>query len=135
MDLTVLVKSLESGQFEASALEMPAYRVEAESRESAINALKNVLLDQVKDVEVLSLRLPVPVSPTVENPWQKLFGIFQDDPYFDEVVEIIQAEREALGDEEIDPAYYMPKVLNKLPVTLKPAAKQVDSAYTKPQDS
>lgn len=109
MELTLLVKSLESGQFEASVLELPAYRVKAASREGAIDGLKTALLEQIKDAEVLSLSLPVTASPLVENPWKNLFGLFQDDIYFKEVLEIIRAERDALGDEEIDPAYYMPQ--------------------------
>jgi hypothetical protein len=46
------------------------------------------------------------VEPNLTNPWMKLFGLFKDDPYFDDVVNIMQAERDTLGDEEIDPAYY-----------------------------
>jgi hypothetical protein len=38
----------------------------------------------------------------------KMFGAFKDDVYFDQVMDIIIAERDALGDDEIDPAYYMP---------------------------
>ncbi|MBE9013093.1 hypothetical protein IQ250_23110 [Pseudanabaenaceae cyanobacterium LEGE 13415] len=105
MDLTLLVKWLESGQYEASVFEMPSYRVKAESRESAIESLKTIILDQIKDVEAVKVNLPIPSS--AHNPWKNLFGIFQDDVYFKEVVEIIQAEREALGDEDIDPGYYM----------------------------
>jgi hypothetical protein len=109
MNLTLLVKSLESGQFEASVLELPAYRVEAASKESAIDRLKNTLLIQVKDAEVLSLQLPIAVSTAVNNPWKNLFGIFQNDTYFQDVIDILQAEKDALSDEEIDPAYYMPQ--------------------------
>jgi predicted RNase H-like HicB family nuclease len=108
MDLTLLVKPLESGHYVASVLELPAYRVEAESRELAIDLLKDTLLNQVKDAEISSLKLPIAVSPSAENPWKDLFGIFRDDIYFKEVVELIEAEKEALGDAEIDPAYYMP---------------------------
>lgn len=114
MDVTLLVKSLRSGHFEASVLELPAYRVEAESRESAIEGLKNALLNQIKDAEVVLVSLPIharrdeesPASLPAKNPWKNLFGFFQDDDYFQEVVEIIQAERNGLGDEEIDPDYY-----------------------------
>jgi hypothetical protein len=116
MDVTLLVKSLESGQFEASVLELPAYRVEADSRELAIAGLKNALLNQVKNAEVVLLSLPISAKRSSEgtavlssdrNPWKNLFGIFRDDVHFQEVVEIIQAERDALGDEDIDPAYYI----------------------------
>jgi hypothetical protein len=117
INLTSLVNSLESGQFEASVLELPAYRVEADSRELAIAGLKNALLNQFKDAEVVLLSLltnaertpeGTPVLSSNTNPWKSLFGIFRDDVYFQEVVEINQAERDALSDENIDPAYYMP---------------------------
>jgi len=107
MNLTLLVKSLESGQFEASVFEIPAYRVKAESRESAIEGLKSILLDQIKDVEAVKVDLQL--STSAHNPWKNLFGILQDDIYFKEVTEMIQAEREALGDEDIDSAYYLPQ--------------------------
>jgi hypothetical protein len=47
--------------------------------------------------------LPAPEK----NPWVEMFGAFKDDVYFDEVMAIIQADRDALGDDELDPAYYM----------------------------
>lgn len=109
MDVTLLIRLLESGHFEASVLGLPACRVEAESRELAIADLKNALLNQIKDAEVVSLRLPIAVSSPTENSWNNLFGIFRDDVYFEEVVELIQAERDALGDAEIDPGYYLPE--------------------------
>ncbi|BAU11891.1 hypothetical protein LEP3755_24150 [Leptolyngbya sp. NIES-3755] len=105
MNLTLLVKSLESGQFEASVFEIPSYRVKAESRESAIEDLKRMVLEQVQDSEAVKVNLPIPAL--ARNPWEKLFGLFQDDLYFKEVIEIIQSERDALGDEDIDPTYYM----------------------------
>lgn len=57
----------------------------------------------------LYISAPIEGSALGENSWKDLFGIFKDDAYFQEVVEIIQAEREALGDEEIDSAYYEPQ--------------------------
>jgi hypothetical protein len=50
---------MQSGQVEASVLELPAYRVEAESRESAIASLKTTLLDRIQDAEALSWQFPI----------------------------------------------------------------------------
>ncbi len=102
MNLTMLVKTLDSGQVEASVLEFPGYRIEAASRDVAIERLRSTLIDRLQDTELFPFEIPVNLA----NPWMKLFGLFKDDPYFDEVVNIIQAERAALGDEEIDAAYY-----------------------------
>jgi hypothetical protein len=102
MNLTMLVKQLDSGQVEASVLEFPGCRIEASSRDIAIDQLRTTLIDRLQDTELLPFEIPV--NPV--NPWMKLFGLFKADPYFDDVVNIMQAERDALGDEEIDPAYY-----------------------------
>jgi hypothetical protein len=102
MNLTMLVKTLDSGQVEASVLEFPGCRIEASSRDIAIDQLRTTLIDRLQDTELLSFDVPINLS----NPWVKLFGLFKEDPYFDDVVNIMQAERNALGDEEIDPAYY-----------------------------
>jgi hypothetical protein len=107
MDLTLLVKTMPSGQVEASVLEIPSCRVQSDTRDSAIAALKSSLVTEMQDTEVLDWKLPLDRSPT-PSAWQNMFGAFKNDTYFDEVMEIIQAERDALGDEEIDPAYYMP---------------------------
>jgi hypothetical protein len=110
MNLTLLVKTLESGQVAASVLELPGYQVEAESKEAAIDRLKTTLMDQLQDVEAMSWEVPVELPSAATNPWLRMFGAFKDDVYFDEVMEIIQAERDALGDDELDPAYYMPEL-------------------------
>jgi hypothetical protein len=65
-----------------------------------------LLIDQLQDVEAMPWQLPVDLSAPETNPWVKMFGAFKDDVYFDQVMDIIQAERDALGDDEIDPAYY-----------------------------
>ncbi len=106
MNLTLLVKTLESGQVAASVLELPGYRVEAESKELAIDRLRITLLDNLKDAEALPWQVAVSLPSLSENPWKNLFGLFKDDRYFDEVLDIIQAERDSLGDEELDPEFY-----------------------------
>lgn len=106
MDLTLLVKSLESGQFEASVLEIPSYRVKAGSKELALDELKTTVLQQFQDAEALIWQLPI--KPTEENPaWLKFAGIFENNADFAEIVKEIQAAREALGDEEIDESEYL----------------------------
>jgi hypothetical protein len=107
MDLTLLVKTMPSGQVEASVLEIPSCRVQSDTRDSAIAALKSSLVTEMQDTEILGWKLPLDRTPT-PSAWKTMFGAFKNDIYFEEVMEIMKAERDALGDEEIDPAYYMP---------------------------
>ena len=86
MNLTTLIKTLDSGPVEASVLEFPACWIEVSSREIAIDP---TVIDRLQDTELLPLEIPVNVA----NPWVKLFGLFKglfkDDPDFDEVVNIL----------------------------------------------
>jgi hypothetical protein len=106
MDVTLLVKSLKSAHFEASVLELPAYRVEAESRESALATLKKTLLEQVQDAEALTWKLPV--NQSEEQPsWLRFAGMFKNNADFAEIVEEIQAARDAWRDEAVDESEYL----------------------------
>ena len=107
MDFRLLVKTMPSGKVEASVLEIPSCRVQADSRDSAIAALKSNLVTEMQDIEILDWKLPIDrsLSPSA---WKNMFGAFKSDIYFEEVMDIIQAERDALGDEEIYSAYYLP---------------------------
>lgn len=109
MNFTLLVKTLESGQVQASVLELPAYRVQSDSKAAAIANLKAALLEQVQGAEILNWQFQMDLPLSSDTSFGKLFGLFQDDPYFEEVLDIIQAERDTFGDEELDPAYYLPR--------------------------
>ncbi len=106
MNLTLLVKRLESGRVTASALEFPGYRVEAASQEAAIESLRTTLIDHLQDAEAIPWQIPVNLPSLSTHTWKQLFGLFKDDAYFEEVLDIMQADRDALGDEELDAAYY-----------------------------
>jgi len=100
-----LVKATDSGRFEASVLGLPACRAEAASRELALATLKTTLLQQVEGAEALVWQLPV---NNVEKPpaWLTFAGIFKDNTDFAEIVEEIQAARNAGGDEAMDESEY-----------------------------
>ncbi len=105
MNITLLVKTMQSGQVEASVLELPAYRVEAESRESAIASLKTTLLDKIQDAEVLSWQFPIKASASPG--WMKFAGVFDGNADFADIMDEIQADRDAWGDEEMDESEYL----------------------------
>jgi hypothetical protein len=64
-----------------------------------------LLVKTLESVQVAASVLELP-APAI-SPWVKMFGTFKDDVYFDQVMAIIQADRDALGDDELDPSYYM----------------------------
>jgi hypothetical protein len=113
IEVTLVLTRQASGKVAASVLEIleiPNCHVEAETRETAIADLKILLAQRLQNVEMVPVRIPLSHPLPASNPWSELSGVFKDSQYFGEVIEIIQAEREKLGDEEIDSSFYMPKL-------------------------
>jgi hypothetical protein len=106
--VTLMLEPQSSGTIVASAVEFPDCRVEAGTREAAIALLSDQLQAQLDHVEFVPLSLSLRDQPQAESPWKPLFGLYKDVPAYEDVMAIIQADRDALGDEDIDPGFYMP---------------------------
>jgi predicted RNase H-like HicB family nuclease len=106
LKLNVLLENKEDGIISASALEFPAYKVEAASRQEAFEALQQLLDSHLKKAEIVPLEIEVSYAQPSENPWVRFAGIFKDDPYFKEIADAIRAERESDDDSEVDPSLY-----------------------------
>ena len=81
---------------------------QGETIEAAFEGLKiatQLYLESFPMPEI-SLRFMTNMEVTMFTAWRNLFGLFKDDRYFDEVLDIIQAERDSLGDEDLDPEFY-----------------------------
>jgi hypothetical protein len=108
LKVNIVLQEKEGGGTIASFLEIPAYRVEAATREQAIDALKQLMSQQLEKSETIPLEIPVPNNSS-ENPWIKFSGIFKDDPDFAQIAEEIRTERLFDDESEIDPSVYMPR--------------------------
>jgi hypothetical protein len=113
LKMTLSLQTLDSGRILATVLEISDCHVEAETREEAIAAVNASLQERFSQVELLAIEVSIlpsdatsaPVNPT-NQPWMEFAGIFKDDPYFERVLQTIQSERDANGDEEIDASEY-----------------------------
>jgi hypothetical protein len=106
--VTLMLEPQASGRFVASAVEFPAFRIEAATEAEAIGQLQRSLSEHVAHTKVMPWVISVPqVDDAVVPPtWAKFAGIFRDNPMFDEVMESIQADRDAWGDEPMDVSEY-----------------------------
>jgi hypothetical protein len=106
--VTLMLEPQASGRFVASAVEFPAFRIEAATEAEAIGQLQRSLSEHVAHTKIMPWVMSVPpiegeiVVPT----WAKFAGIFRDNPMFDAVMESIQADRDAWGDEPMDVSEY-----------------------------
>lgn len=106
LKLNVLLEDKEDGMITASALEFPAYKVEATNRQQALEALQQLLGSHLEKAEIVPLEMEVSYAQVAQNPWVRFAGIFKDDPYFKEIADAIRSERESDDDSEVDPSLY-----------------------------
>ena len=87
-NISVLLEKHQSTGFLATALGIPNCVAQGETRETAIDHLRKLLIQQ----------FPTPIALEIydEHPLVKLSGIFQNDPEFPALLEFIEADRHAL---------------------------------------
>jgi predicted RNase H-like HicB family nuclease len=105
-EVTLLLEPQTSGRFIASVMELPGCRVEADTRAAAIVLVQSQLQEYLKQVELIRVALPSEFEARKPDPWDKLFGVFKDDPDFAEIAAEIRASRDVDDDSEVDPAVY-----------------------------
>jgi hypothetical protein len=108
--VTLMLEPQASGRFVASAVEFPAFRIEAATEAEAIGQLQQSLSEHVAHTKVMPWVIPVqPIDDAVvtKPAWTKFVGIFEDDADFAAIVDAMRAERESNDESEIDPAYYL----------------------------
>lgn len=94
MSTTVILKKYGSNGYTATAPSMPGYQGKGETREAAMQSLKEAIENPPIEVEVTSMEINVPTQEEHENPWLAMAGIFADDPELMPMLEEIYAERD-----------------------------------------
>jgi hypothetical protein len=93
--VTLQLEAHPSGKIAASAIEFPDCRVEATTREEAISKVQAAILERLSHVETIPWDVPIPFTDSVEN-----------NSAFEDIMNKIQAERDAWGDEDMDVSEY-----------------------------
>ncbi|MGF1521917.1 MAG: hypothetical protein ACFBSF_06290 [Leptolyngbyaceae cyanobacterium] len=89
--LSVLLESTADGQTTATVLGLPSFKVIADTRQSALQKIRQLLDEHLANTEVVA----IPISATNEdNPWRKFGGVFKDDADFELIAQAIAAERQ-----------------------------------------
>jgi hypothetical protein len=118
ISVTLMLEPQASGRFVASAVEFPAFRIEAATEAEAIAELQRSLSEHVAHRKVMPWVIAVPPltlgrSETIDGvigkkpAWTEFVGIFENDADFAAIVDEMRAERESDDESEIDPAYYL----------------------------
>ncbi|MEC4805377.1 MAG: hypothetical protein SAJ12_12680 [Jaaginema sp. PMC 1079.18] len=94
----VLVEYQTPERVKASILGWSECQAEASTKEEALQQLQEIVTQQLRDREIVSLEIEVPKTPS-EHSWMQFAGMFKDDPDFDELLEFIAEDRRQLDSE------------------------------------
>jgi predicted RNase H-like HicB family nuclease len=98
MDIPVLIEPIAGNGFRARGCEPLALVAEGATREEALQKVREQLQERLQaGAQIVPLDVP-----SQENPWVKFAGMFKDDPYFAEVIDIMAEERRLVDE---DPNY------------------------------
>src|SRR5436309_478721 len=91
VEIPVLIEPVAGNGYRAKSGEPLPLSAEGATRDEALRKLRELLQQRLHGgAEVAAVEVPGPAAP---NPWVEFAGMFKDDPYFDEVVEIMAENR------------------------------------------
>ena len=97
LNYSVLVEAKEGG-YQATVWGLPDCQVFAQTREDALNNLRELVNTRLQSVEIVTQKID---ASKTEHPWMKFAGMFKDDPMFDEVLAHIDEYRREIDAEII----------------------------------
>ncbi len=89
----ILIETPKSGGYRATALGLPNCRAKGETRELALQNIRQLLTTRLSQSEIVTLKID---SPQPEHPWMQFAGMFQNDPQFEDMQADIQAYRQEI---------------------------------------
>ena len=96
MKIPILIEVTEDHRFRATGGEPFAAAVEGDTPEAALDKMRRGILERMaQGGRIAALDLP-----GGSNPWHQVFGMFQDDPLFDEWQQAINDNRRIVNDSE-----------------------------------
>lgn len=91
MEIPVLIEPVAGNGYRAKCGEPLPITAEGRTRDEALANLRRLVEQRVAaGAEVAAMSVP---AKNVANPWAGFAGMFKDDPYFDEVVDIMAENR------------------------------------------
>lgn len=97
MNLTVLIEQIDHQRFRAATGEPISLAAEGDSREEALERLRQLAEERLADAELVVVEMPGVERP---NPWTSFAGIWKDRTDMDEFVEAIQEYRREIDELE-----------------------------------
>jgi hypothetical protein len=100
MRYQIFVQHQANNGFVAAVLGIPDCIAEGQTEEEAIANAKASLSSRLAQGKIVSVELEDLTGKTTGNPWLESFGVFKDDPTFDDFLEKIAEYRRQVDEEE-----------------------------------
>jgi predicted RNase H-like HicB family nuclease len=100
MTFQIFVQSRPEQGYVASVVGIPDCVAEGETKEEAVAKAKEVLSRLLTQGELVSVEIENVLHTQPDNPWLKVFGMFKDDPTWDDFQASIEEYRRELDAEE-----------------------------------
>jgi predicted RNase H-like HicB family nuclease len=97
MQYQVLVQSDPEKGYVSAVLGIPDCVAEGRTKEEAVANAKTALAERLAQGEVVTIEVE---TPQAAHPWLKYFGMWKDDPTFDDFLAEIEAYRREVDAEE-----------------------------------
>jgi predicted RNase H-like HicB family nuclease len=99
MQYQVLVQNPSQSRFVASIVGISGVMAEGDTEEEAVARVKTALEAQLATAKLVTIEVSQPGNFSID-PWLKHFGIFADDPTFDDFLEEVEAYRQQRNAQE-----------------------------------
>ncbi len=100
MQYQVFVQHHANNGYVAAVLGLPGCLAEGKTKEEAIANAKASLQSHLAQGEVVTVEIEASAKPEIGNPWLDSFGLFKDDPTFDDFLEKVADERRKTDEQE-----------------------------------
>ena len=91
----ILIETPKSGGYRATAVGFPNFRAKGETRELALQNIRQLLIARLSQSEIVTLKID---SPQPEHPWMQFAGMFKNDPQFEDMLADIQTYRQEIAE-------------------------------------
>jgi len=93
MKYQVLLFENHEGEYTATVPALSGCTSQGRTEEEAIDKIRKTITELLSKGKIVMIDVPEPEIPFQRNPWLETFGIFKDDPNFDEMMRKIYQKR------------------------------------------
>ena len=93
MEYQVLLFQNNEGEYVATVTALLGCTSHGKTEEEAIANIRKAIAELLKKAKIVTVDIPEPEIPLKRNPWLETFGIFKDDPNFNEMMRKIYQKR------------------------------------------